>query len=296
MILIVGGTGNLGKQLVKLLLARGEKIRVMTREPSRAQMLLDAGAEVVHGDLRDAQSLAKATLGARVVISSTHALLGARSNSSRLVDDTGQHKLIHAAEDNGVEQFLFVSAMGASAHHAIDFWRTKARIEQFLRSRQLRFTIVRPSAFMQVHAYDLIGKAVVTGKQVVVLGPGTQLKNYVAERDVAELLVRAIDTTAMDGETIEIGGPENLSANQVVEIFERSCGRTARVVHLPMMVPRVLSELMRPVHEGVRRIMLAISAESSQDMTFNPSTFLERYPMKLTSLEEWARDHASLKV
>ena len=293
MILVVGGTGNLGQPVVLQLLAEGKAVRVMTREPLRASKLQAAGAQVVKGDLRDAQSLKQATQGARIVVSSSHALLSGRANSSRLVDDTGQHALIHAAEQAGVEQFVFVSALGASPSHPIDFWRTKARIEEFLRTRPLRFTIIRPSAFIGLHAYDLIGKPVVNGKPVIMFGAGTQLINYVAESDVATLLISAIDNNAMDGQTIEIGGPDNLSAHQIVQIFEKLSGRTARVVHVPLLIPRVLSELIQPMHEGIGRLLKASANLPKQDMTFDPRELLSRYPRTLTRLEDWAHDRVA---
>ena len=293
MILVVGGTGNLGQPVVLQLLAEGKAVRVMTREPLRASKLQAAGAQVVKGDLRDAQSLKQATQGARIVVSSSHALLSGRANSSRLVDDTGQHALIHAAEQAGVEQFVFVSALGASPSHPIDFWRTKARIEEFLRTRPLRFTIIRPSAFIGLHAYDLIGKPVVTGKPVIMFGAGTQLINYVAESDVATLLISAIDNSAMDGQTIEIGGPDNLSAHQIVQIFEKLSGRTARVVHVPLLIPRVLSGLIQPMHEGIGRLLKASANLPKQDMTFDPRELLSRYPRTLTRLEDWAHDRVA---
>ena len=293
MILVVGGTGNLGQPVVLQLLAEGKAVRVMTREPLRASKLQAAGAQVVKGDLRDAQSLKQATQGARIVVSSSHALLSGRANSSRLVDDTGQHALIHAAEQAGVEQFVFVSALGASPSHPIDFWRTKARIEEFLRTRSLRFTIVRPSAFIGLHAYDLIGKPVVNGKPVIMFGAGTQLINYVAESDVATLLISAIDNSAMDGQTIEIGGPDNLSAHQIVQIFEKLSGRTARVVHVPLLIPRVLSGLIQPMHEGIGRLLKASANLPKQDMTFDPRALLSRYPRTLTRLEDWAHDRVA---
>ncbi|MEP6835545.1 MAG: SDR family oxidoreductase [Gemmatimonas sp.] len=293
MILIVGGTGNLGGHVVEQLLSKGERVRVMTRDPSRARMLKDAGVQVVKGDLRDEQSLRAATQDVRVVISSSHSLLGARASSSLLVDDAGQHQLIHAAEDAGAEQFLYVSALGASPHHPVDFWRTKARIEQFLRSRAMRYTIVRPGAYMRLHAYELIGKAVLNSKPVILFGPGTHLTNYVAERDVAKLLISAIGTNALDGETIEIGGPENLSGNQVVAVFEKLYGRKARVVRVPIALPRLLSACISPVHEGIGRLLHAAGVAPTQDMTFNPVAFLQRFPVTLTSLEVWAREHAT---
>jgi len=289
MILIIGATGHLGGHVARQLLARGRPVRAMTREPTRAHALRAAGAEVVRGDLRDPDSLRAAMRGVRAVVSASHAMLGAGKNSSARVDDEGQRALIDAAKDAEVGHVVYTSVLGASATHPVDFWRTKERIERYLVASGLAYTIIRPTAFMEVHAYELIGKAVLAGKTVILFGPGTNPKNFVAAADVAALIVRAIGAEELRGETVEIGGPENLSSRQIVAVFERMTGKPAKVVHLPLPVLRAVSRVARPLHPGVSRILQAAIVGETTDQRFDPAPLLARIPLKLTRLEDWAR-------
>jgi uncharacterized protein YbjT (DUF2867 family) len=227
--------------------------------------------------------------GVRAVVSASHAMLGAWGNSSSRVDDDGQRALIDAAKAAGVRQFVFTSVLGASPSHPVDFWRTKARIERYLVASGIPYSIIRPSAFMEVHAFELIGKAVVTGKPVMLFGPGDNPKNFIAAKDVAELVVRTLGNVRLRGETIEIGGPDNLTSRQVVAVFERVAGKTARVVHFPLPVLRAVSRLARPFHPGVSRILQAAIEGETTDQTFDPAPLLARIPLALTRLEDWAR-------
>jgi uncharacterized protein YbjT (DUF2867 family) len=152
MILLVGGTGNLGGHVARQLLAKGHPVRAMTREPMEASTLEAAGAEIVRGDLRDMDSLRAATRGVRAIVSASHSMLGVGRSSSARVDGDGQHALIVAAKDAGVAHFVFTSVLGASTSHPVNFWRTKARIERHLEGSGLGYTIIRPSAFMEIHA------------------------------------------------------------------------------------------------------------------------------------------------
>ncbi len=293
MILIVGGTGKLGSHLTHRLLENGARVRVMTREPARARALMNAGADVVKGDLLDRESVQHAMNGARTVISSAHSILGNGKNRSAAVDGTGQRTLIAASEAAGVEHFLFVSASGASSASPIDFFRTKAEIEQVLTASTLHHTIVRPTAFMEVHTYELIGKQVVNGKPVVIFGKGDNPRSYVAEQDVAALIVRVLDDKALQGQTIEMGGPDNLSTMQVIAIYEKVAGRKARVVHLPLAIPRLMSPIVRTVHDGIGRVLGSIVHVETTTQTFDVNSFLTRFPMPLTRLEDWAREQVA---
>ncbi len=291
MILVVGATGNLGRHVVRQLLERGHAVRAMTRELVRASALREAGAEVVRGDLRDIGSLRAAMRGVQSVVSSAHAIMGTGRDSSARVDDDGQRALIVAARDEGVGQFVFVSAMGASALHPVDFWRTKERIERAVAASGLPYTIIRPSAYMTFHAYELLGKAVMSGGRVVLFGAGDNPRNFVAEADVARLVVRAFVDDRLRGEVIEIGGPENLSSAEVVATFERISGRQARVIHFPLGVLRALARFAPPVHQGVTRALQAIVHAETAEQRFDPGPLLARFPMTLQPLEDWARAH-----
>ncbi len=290
MILVAGSTGSLGRHVVKKLLAKGESVRAMTRDRSKADDLKAQGAQIVLGDLRDPESLEFAVRGAKSVVAAVHSLLGRGANSSETIDDTGHHALIDAAKVAGVERFVYTSVVGAAADHPIDFWRTKAKVERYLENSGLRYTIVRPTAFMEVHAWELVGKAVAAGKRVMLFGPGKNPRNFIAAGDVANAIVLALRIPEMQGRIIEVGGPENLSTREVVAIFERVTGRRARVRSIPLPVVRAMSIVAARVHPGVARIMRMGIVTETTDSTFDSSLMRTRLPIGLTSLEDFARE------
>jgi len=290
LILVVGATGNLGRKVVRSLRAAGEDVRAMTRVIAKADELKALGARPVRGDLTDPESLEFAMRGARAVVLAAHSLLGRRSESSERVDDEGHRNLIDRAKGAGVEHIVYTSVIGASRDHPIDFWRTKARIEEHLRESGVGYTIIRPTSFMEVHAYMLIGQAVIEGKRVMLTGRGRNPRNFVAAEDVAKVVVGALKIPSLRGETLDVGGPENLTAHQVVQIFERVSGRKARVRHIPITAVRVMARVMKPVHPGVSRIMKVAIQNETGDQTFDASLLRTKVPVTLTSLEEWARN------
>jgi NADH dehydrogenase len=290
MILVVGSTGTLGRKVTRTLLASGEDVRVMTRVIAKSDELKALGAKPVRGDLRDPESLEFALRGARAVVASAHSLLGRGDESSEKVDYDGHRNLIDAAKAAGVEHFVYTSVVGASRDHAVDFWRTKARIEDHLRDSGLTFTIVRPTSFMETHAYMLLGKYVLDGKRVLLFGSGKNKRNFVAAEDVAKAIVGALRIPSLRGETIDIGGPENLSAREVISVFEKVSGRKAKVSAVPMYLIRAMSLGSAPVHEGVSRILKLSVVNETTDQTFDPSMTRQKLPLSLIRLEDWVRN------
>lgn len=261
----------------------------MTRMQSKADELKKRGASIVKGDLRDPESLEFAVRGVTTIISATHSMLGKGESSVALVDDEGQRSLIEAAKLANVSHFIYTSVFGASLDHPVDFWQTKARVERFLRDSGLPYTIIRPTAFMELHAYELIGKFVENGKRVMMFGSGTNPRNFVSARDVAKLIVAATDDSRMRGEVIEVGGPENLTANQVADIFGKVSEKKAKVTHLPLAVAKAVSSAIHGIHPGVSRVIKSAVLSESTDQTFDSSSLVAKYPIKLTNLQDWAR-------
>ncbi len=289
MILVVGATGTLGKKVSRVLLAANEDVRTMTRVVAKADELKKLGARPVRGDLRDPDSLEFALRGANSVVAAAHSILGRGDESSEAVDEIGHMALIDAAKHAGVNHFVYTSAYGAALDHPIDFWRSKARVERYLRDSGLSYTIIRPTHFVEMHAYQLIGKAVLEGKRVMLMGSGRNPRNFVAADDVATVVVAALRIPSLRGEMIEVGGPENLTSHDVVETFERVSGQKAKVAHIPLRVLKVMSRAMKPVHPGVSRIIKSGIVSETTDQKFDPAPLRARLPIELTRLEDWAR-------
>ena len=290
MILVVGATGTLGRKIAKTLLASREDVRVMSRSLARTDELKSLGARPVRANLNDPESLEFAVRGAKTVIASAHGLLGRGHESSDAIDDAGHRALIDASKEAGVDHFIYTSVVNASSDLPIDFWRTKARIERYLQDSGLSYTIVRPTSFMDTHAYQLLGKNVIEGKRVVLPGKGNNPRNFVAAEDVAKVIVGAIRIPALRGETIDVGGPENLTNREVVQIFERLSGRKAKITYLALGVLRAMSGVAGRAHPGVGRIMRMMIINEMRDQRFDPTMLRTKIPITLTSLESWARN------
>lgn len=293
MITVVGGSGMLGGYLCRELLAANLPVRVMTRKPENAGKLAQMGVTVARGDLRKPESLPAALSNARVVISASHALLGGRANSSEQVDGAGQRALIDAAKRAGVEHFIFVSAFGAAPDHEIDFWRTKWGTEQYLKASGLPYTIVRPTAFIDMHVYELLGKAVLQNKRVAVTGAGTNQRNFVAAEDVARIIAQQVKSGPGKNEIIDIGGPQNLSTLEAVQVFETFGGRPARRMHLPLALLRPLSVVIGVFHPGIGRILRTAMNAETHDQRFDVASGAARTALPLMTLEQWVEKNCS---
>ena len=294
MILIVGASGKLGHSVARQTLATGKPVRAFSRRPEEQLVALKAaGAEVVAGDLRDPDSLRRACTGVTHVVASAHAIFGRGAERSSLVDDQGHRDLIDAARSAGVAHFCYISVLGAAPDHPSAFVRYKYAVEEYLRASGLPFTIVRPSAFLETHAYQMLGQPILEMGKTTIFGQGTGRRNFVSVEDVADLILRIWDDPQAVGQTIEIGGPRanNLTNNEVVALFERVAGRQAKVSHVPRGVLAVMSPLLRPLHPGLSQVMALALYEDTHDATFDAAPLLRRYPLTLTRLEDWVREH-----
>jgi uncharacterized protein YbjT (DUF2867 family) len=259
----------------------------MARDPLKAADLKQLGAEVIPGDLIDHASLTRACVGVEKVLAAAHSLLGTGQYRSEAVDDLGHRALIDAAKTAGVQHFVYTSARGAGPNHPTDFFRTKYKIEQYLKSSGLNHAILRPSAFMEHHVHLFIGKDILEKGAATIYGAGDNPNNFVAGRDVARFAVIALTDPKAKGQTIEIGGPDNPTKNQVAEMYMRLSGRAAKVNHVPTLMMRVMSPILRPIQPVLSRLMSFSAWADMDNMAFDPTALVKDYPMELTRVEDY---------
>ncbi len=295
MILIAGGTGRMGQQVVCRLAGRGLAVRILTRDPAHAQLLRSRFPELVEialGDVRDAATVEWAAAGAHTVVSAMHGFAGA-GVSPRTVDWQGNRNLIQAAGRGGAEHFILLSILQAGPDHPIELFRMKYRAEQDLRASALAWTIIRPSAFMELWA-EIIGAPLVKTGRTRLFGRGANPINFVSATDVARCVELAVVDPAPRGAVVEIGGPQNITFRQFAQTFQAESGKAGSVSHVPLPVLRLMSVLMRPVNPSLARKIQASIVMDTHDMTFDASEFQRHYPsISLSSLAEVVkRDYA----
>ena len=255
MILVAGGTGRLGTLVVSGLAGRGLQVRVLTRDPARASHLVGSGAEIVRGDVRDRPSIQRAMADIDTAVSAVHGFAGPGRVTPASVDRDGNANLIEAAAAVHADVVL-VSVVGASSDHPMELFRAKHQAEQCLRGSSTSWTIVRATAFVELWA-DIMSNPIVFGR-------GDNPINFVSVRDVAAVVERAIVDTSLRGQIVEVGGPENLTFNQLVASLLELRGQRRKVWH----VPRGMLRVMAPTS---RRARAAIAMDTTE-MTFQPST------------------------
>ena len=287
MILIVGATGLLGRATALNLLTKGHAVRALVRDRARADDLRRAGAEVVIGDLTDPRSLELACKGAERVFAAAHSMLGRGDHSSAQVDHVGHSALVVAARSAKVQHFVYTSMMGAREDHPIDFARTKYEIEQVVQQSGMGYTILRPAAFMEWHVHRFIGAMLLDKGFVVLIGPATKPRNFVALRDIVPFAVQALEADDLAGRTIEIGGPDNVSNSDVAHMYAVRA-RRGKVRHLPLLLARAIARAIRPFHEGVARMIdIATLDETAMPVTWEPRRLLAEFPRQLTGVEQF---------
>ncbi len=268
MIAVAGGTGRLGTQLVTRLAGRGLEVRVLTREPARARHLGDHPTEVVKSDVRDRAAIRSAVEGARTVVSAVHGFAGPGRVSPTSVDRDGNANLIDAAAAVGADVIL-VSVVGASPDHPMDLFRAKHAAEQHLKASNAGWTIVRATAFIELWAEIM--------KKPIVFGRGQNPINFVSVSDVAAAVEQAVIDTDFRGKVIEVGGPQNLTFNQLAALLQQTRGSASRIRHVPRSMLRLLAPFNRQVRAAV--------AMDTIDMTFQAAPQDARSDRPMTDLQ-----------
>jgi NADH dehydrogenase len=285
MILVAGGTGHLGVELVPLLTARGIPVRVFTRDPDRARQRLGEIPEFAKGDARSPHTLEAALKGVDTVVSAMTGF-GPGAPGPRAVDYEGNLNLIRAAEAAGVRRVVLVSIHGATADHAMELWRMKYRAEEALRASQLDWVIVRPNAYMELWA-EIVGGPIFKDGKATVFGRGDNPVNFNSAVDVARFVELALFDPGLSRTILSVGGPENLTLNQLVGQIERAAGRQAAVKHVPVQMMRLMSLVMRPLKPDVAAMIQGGIAFDTVDMTFDAADLRRRFPqIELTRMAD----------
>ncbi len=276
MILIAGGSGVLGSELVRRLLTRGLSVRVLTRDPRRVPVRSGERLEVVVGDMRVQASLAAAVQGATTVVSAVHGFAGPGGVSPSSVDRDGNANLVTAAASTGAA-IVLMSVVGASADSPMELFRMKHAAERCLLASGIPATIVRATAFIETWVALLRLTAARSGRPLI-FGRGDNPINFVSAIDVAALVERAITDPSTRGRTLEIGGPEDLTLNELAAAVQRAAGRTKSPRNVRRAMLHIMAAAMRPIRPDLARQARAALVLDTTAMSFDASATRLAFP------------------
>jgi uncharacterized protein YbjT (DUF2867 family) len=254
-VLVVGATGQLGGVITQKLITAGVPIRALARTREKLAALQSATAEVVAADLLDLPRITDACRGVSQIVATANNNMGKGAKSPLRVDLTAYQNLCAAARNAGVRRILYVSLRGATPDAPVDIFRLKWHIEDVIRRSQVPYVILRPTAFMDIWIDQLIAGGIRKNGVTVLFGDGTAVGNYISVKDVAQFAVNIIGREDVVNEVIELGGPSDISFNDLATLVERRLGAPSKRRHVPLAAMKLLRPLVKPFNEVAARMM-----------------------------------------
>ena len=233
MLLLTGATGQVGSALLDRLLAEGTPVRCLVRDPRRLGPRR-VRVQIALGDLADPPSFRNAMRGVDTVVHLAASLRDQRRGSIEELNGIATWRMVQAAERAGVERFVFCSALGASTHHRVRFFRAKALAEQAVRAAQLRAVVLSPSiVYAPGDRWLTLLERLALLPVMPVSGSGHALYQPIWVQDVADCVLGALRGSGDSSESFELAGPQTLSHTDIVRLVLRSLGRRRLLVHVP---------------------------------------------------------------
>lgn len=243
LVTVFGGSGFIGRYVVRALLARGARVRIVGRDPHDGWFLKTQGGlgqtQFLAADIRRPETVARAVAGAWGVVN----LVGVLVGDFEALQRDGAGNVARAAREAGCSALVHMSALGADAASKARYGRTKAEGEALVRNYFPAATILRPSVvFGREDGFVNRFAAMIAALPVVPILRGGAKFQPVFVGDVAEAVCRALAAVNDDrqatetGPTLALGGPEVFTMARLNRWIATACGRKRRFVELPDVV------------------------------------------------------------
>jgi NADH dehydrogenase len=254
MILVTGGTGFIGKVLVRNLVESGYPVRTLIRPSTQTPDLpLGVPVEVAVSSLSDVRSLRAAMVGVDVVYHLAGVERGSAYASLNEVDIQGTRVVAQVAADARVDRFFFLSHLGADRGSAYRVIRAKGIAEDFVRRSGIDYTIFRSAIVYGPQDGFTTGLARLLHalpSLFLIPGDGKTLLQPLWVEDLATCLTWALDDGTTRNNTYEVGGPEYFTFKQIVEMIMQATEIRRRLVHTRPPYLRFLTTLLDVIFPG----------------------------------------------
>lgn len=264
LIALTGATGYVGGELLQALLARGERVRCLVRDPATLHGSLPDGVQIVQADLLDAAGLPAALSGADTAYYLVHSMRGRRDFAE--ADREAAHNFSAAARAAGIRRIIYLGALARSTPAVSSHLASRLEVGEILRASGVPVVEFRASIVLGPGSLSFeTMRALVERLPVMITPRWVRMPcQPIAADDLLAYLVAALDMPAGESAVVEIGGADAVSYGELMGEYARQRGLLRLIVPVPVLTPWLSSlwlGLVTPVQAPVgRRLIEGLSA------------------------------------
>ncbi|MGH3033961.1 MAG: SDR family oxidoreductase [Gaiellaceae bacterium] len=289
MILVTGGTGFVGPNIVHALRAEDRPVRVLARRPDQQEQLRAWGCELVQGDMTDPDSLRRATEGCEAVVHLVAILLGNPQAFERVMIQ-GTRDLVSAAKEAGVQRLVLMSALGTSEEtkDLASYFNAKWEEEQAVKGSGIEHVVFRPSFVFGRDGGILPQQIRLVRYSPVTPVLGRRRMQPIWVEDVAAYFAKSLSTPDAANRTFELGGPDRVTWEELHAAIRRVLGKRRIAFRVPPGLLRAgasVGQLLPPLRGARGGVEMLDFGDNVGDI--EPA--VETFGIRPISLEEQLR-------
>ena len=240
-LLVIGGTGTLGRQIVLQALTKGYPVRCLVRNFRRANFLKEWGAELVYGDLSIPETIPPCLQGITAIIDASTSR-PSDIDSLKTVDWDAKLALIESAKAANIKRFIFCSTQNLEQFSNIPLMEMKQGIEIQLKKSEIPYTIFRLTGFYQglIEQYAI---PILENLPIWVTNEKTCV-SYMGTQDIAKFCIRSLQLPQTINKTFFLGGPKGWISSEIISLCEQLAGQSANVNQIPLIFLKLFTQIL----------------------------------------------------
>ena len=289
-LLIVGGTGTLGRQIVLQALTKGYPVRCLVRNFRKANFLKEWGAELIYGDLSIPETIPPCLQGITAIIDASTSR-PSDLDIVKTVDWDGKLALIEAAKAAKIKRFVFCSTQNLDQFSNIPLMKMKQGIEIKLKQSQIPYTIFRLTGFYQglIEQYAI---PILENLPIWVTNENMYVA-YMDTQDIAKFCLRALQLPKTKNQIFSLNGLKGWLSSEIITLCEQLAGQSAKVQRIPSFLLKLVSNFFgffewgQNISDRLAFVEILNLENSSSNSTFELYKFFKLDSSEIIQLDDY---------
>nr|YP_009391428.1 hypothetical protein [Platysiphonia delicata]ARW59572.1 hypothetical protein [Platysiphonia delicata] len=293
-LLIIGSTGTLGRQIVRIALNHGFQVKCLIRNFRRAGFLKELGAELVYGDLNIPETIPPTLYNVTAIIDASASRPNDLNNIEK-IDLASKYVIIQAAKQAQIKHLVFFSFINSGRYSHIPLINLKLLVENQLVNSNISYTIFYLSGFFQglINQYAV---PILDQKSVWVTSESNAIA-YINTQDVAKIVIKSLSIVESKNIALPIVGIKAWKSSQIINLCEKISGKQAKISIVPVYFIKIFKNFTSlfqwtwPISERLAFIEILSTNNIFNTVMDKTLTLLLMQSYEIESLEEYIQDY-----